>query len=204
MAESRKSKRPYNSARRQAQARETRLKIIEAARVQFTSYGYAGATIEAIAQQAGVAPETIYAAFGNKRAILERLIDVSVGGDDGPVPLLERPGPQTVLHERDPRQQLQLFAADIATILARVAPLFEVMRAAAKTEPEIDDLLQGILRQRLDTMAKFVGHVALREGLDQAAAAETVWALSSPELFRLLTVIAAGPRRPTANGWGIV
>ena len=45
-------------------------------------YGYAGATIEAIAQEAGVAPETIFAVFGNKRTILAKLIDVVVGGDD--------------------------------------------------------------------------------------------------------------------------
>jgi AcrR family transcriptional regulator len=188
MSESKKSKRPYNSARRQAQARETRLKIIEAARGLFTEYGYAGATIEAIAQQAGVAPETIYAVFGSKRAILERLIDISVGGNDAPIPLLERPGPQAVLRERDPRRQLRLFAADISGILARVAPLFEVMRAAAKTEPEIDELLQSILQQRLHTIESSVGHMALREGLTEAGAAETVWALSSPEIYCLLTV----------------
>lgn len=188
MTESEKSKRPYNSARRQAQARATRLKIVEAARELFTTHGYAGATIEAIAQQAGVAPETIYAAFGSKRVLLERLIDVSVGGDDAPQPLLQRPGPQAVLRERDPRRQLRLFAEDISGILARVAPLFEVMRAAAKTEPDIDELLQGILQQRLRTMESFVMHVPLREGLTAAAAAETVWTMSSPEVYRLLTV----------------
>lgn len=191
MTETKKPKRRYNSTRRQAQARETRRKIVAAARMLFIERGYSGATVEAIAQEAGVAPETVYAVFGNKRALLEDVIATSVGGDDEPTSLLERPGPQAVLGELDPRQQLRLFAADIATILERVAPVFEVMRLASKTEPDIADLLDNILGQRLRTMEALAGHMAergaLRAGLDVAPAAETIWTLSSPEIFRLLT-----------------
>jgi AcrR family transcriptional regulator len=190
MTPPKKTKRHYNSTRRKAQARETRLKIVEAARKLFTEYGYSGATIEAIAQEAGVATETIYAVFGNKRAILARLIDISVGGDDEAIPLLERPGPQAVLQEPDPRQQLHLFAHDISTILERMAPIFEIMRLAAKTEPDIADLLQNLLRERLHNMEIFVQslskHGLLRDRLTETQAAETVWTLTSPEVFRLL------------------
>ena len=105
MTQTKKLKRQYNSTRRQAQASETRKQIIEAARKLFAQYGYAGATIEAIALEAGVAPETVFAVFGNKRTILANLIDISVGGDDQPVPLLQRPGPQSVLQEPDPVRQ---------------------------------------------------------------------------------------------------
>src|SRR5262245_18708906 len=137
MAKSQKSKRPYNSTRRQAQARETRRQVVEAARQLFIAHGYAGATIDAIAHTAGVAPETIFATFGNKRTMLAAVMDVAVAGDDKPVPLLKRRGPQEVLQQSEPAQLLQLFAADISNILERVAPLFVVMRVAAKTEPEI-------------------------------------------------------------------
>jgi len=185
-------KRRYNSTRRQAQARETRRQIVEAARKLFTERGYTGATIQEVAKEAGVAPETIYAVFENKRAILAHLIDISVGGDDQPVPLLQRPGPQAVFQEQDSRRQLRLFARDISVILERVAPIFEMMRLAAKTEPDIADLLQNLLSQRLHNMAAFVQnlseHGPLREGLVDAEAAEIVWTLTSPEVFRLLTV----------------
>ncbi len=187
-----KPKRTYNSSRRRAQARETRRTIVAAARLLFIERGYSGATIEAIAQESGVAPETIYAIFGSKRSLLESVIATSVGGDDEPIPLLERPGPQNVLGEQDPQKQLRLFAKDIAMILERVAPDFEVMRLAAKTEPDIADLLDSILSERLQTMEIFAGRIAergaLREGLHAAAAAETIWTLSSPEVYRLLTV----------------
>lgn len=192
MTQPKKTKRRYNSTRRKAQARETRLKIVEAAGKLFTAHGYTGATIESIAQEAGVAPETIYAVFGNKRTILARLIDISVGGDDEQIPLLERPGPQTVLQEFDPNQQLHLFAQDISTILERVTSIFEIMRLAAKTEPEIAELLQNLLKERLHNMEAFVQslskHGSLRDGLTETQAAETIWTLTSPEVFRLLTV----------------
>ena len=191
MTEKQKSKRTYNSSRRKAQARETRQHIVEAARKLFAENGYSGATIESIAQEAGVAKETIFATFGNKRNILASLVDVSVGGDDQPIPLLQRPGPQSVLQEPDPAQQLHRFAEDISGILERVAPVFEILRMAAKTEPDINELLKNLLEERLKNMAIFVQHVAartpLREGLDEAQAAEIVWTLTSPEVFQLLT-----------------
>jgi len=186
------SKRLYRSAKRLAQADETRHQIVEAARKLFVERGYTGATIEAIAQEAGVAPETIYAAFRNKRSILARLINVAVGGDDKSIPLFQRPGPQTVLREQDPRRQLGLFAQDITGILERVAPVFEVMRLAAMTEPDIDILLHKLLDERLHNMEIFVHHLVehgpLREGMDERSAAENVWTIASPEVFRLLTV----------------
>lgn len=198
MKSSTPTKRSYRSARRREQAEQTRLDILQAAREQFIQAGYTGATIKAIARQAGVAPETIYAAFGSKRALLAGLFSLAVGGDEQPIPLLQRPGPQAVLSEPDPVKRLHRFAADIVLILDRVAPLFGVARAAAKSEPEIDALLRAILAERLQTMREFsaliAAHGGLRPGLDIAGAAETIWALTSPELFSLLTGDLAWPR----------
>lgn len=185
-------KRHYNSSRRKLQAQATRRQIVEAARLLFTERGYTGTTIDAIAQQAGVATETVYAVFGSKRAILARLIEVSLVGDEEPVPLLERPGPQAVMRDRDQRRQLHQFAQDIGEIMGRVAVLFEVMRTAASTEPEIGEFLQNILKERLKGMQVFVDHLSangpLLDEMSSSLAAETTWAISSAEVFRLLTV----------------
>ena len=185
-------KRKYDSSRRKEQARQTRLQITEAAYRLFVERGYAGATIEAIAQEAGVAQETVYAIFGSKRKILAFLLDISVGGDDQPVRILDRPGPQAVLHDTNQHHQLVLFSQDISEILTRAAPVFEIIRSAAKLEPEIAELVQNMLEERLQNMTRFVHSVAangsLRDGLDEAQAGEIVWAITSPELFQLLTV----------------
>ena len=184
-------KRTYRSTRRQAQARETRAQILAVARKLFIANGYAGATIEAIAQESGVAAETVFAIFGNKRTILARLVEIAVGGDDQPVPLLKRAGPQAVLKEPDPARQIGMFAQDISAILERVAPLFEIVRMAAKTVPDIAELLQNLLQVRFTNISFFVRrlseHGLFREGLDGLQAAETVWAITSPEVFQLLT-----------------
>ncbi|MFN2198423.1 MAG: TetR/AcrR family transcriptional regulator [Anaerolineales bacterium] len=192
MAPENRPKRKYNSTRRQEQARNTRQQIVAAARRLFPEFGYAGTTIEALAQEAGVAPETIFASFGSKRGVLERLVDFSVGGDDQPIPLMQRPGPQAVQREPDPVRQIQSFASDITMILERIAPVFEVLRMAAKTEPDIADLLNKLLDERLQNLSVFVQRLAehspLRPGLDELQAAEVVWGLTSPELYRLFTV----------------
>ena len=183
-------KRAYDSSRRQEQARQTKRQIIEAARSLFIERGYAGATIDAIAQNAGVASETLYAAFGSKRAILARLFEVSLVGDDLPIPLLERQGPQAAMNEADQHRQIELFADDIYEIMSRVAPLFDVMRGAAKTEPDVAEMLKNMLSARVHGMLAFVRALAkngpLREGLTPERAAETVWTLTSAEVFTLL------------------
>jgi AcrR family transcriptional regulator len=148
--------------------------------------------MEMIAREAGVAVETVYAAFGNKRAILSRLVDVSIVGDDEPVPLFQREGPQAVFAEKDQHRQVQLFARDMTNIMSRMAALFIVMRAAAKTEPDIATMLKKILHDRVGGMKVFLRAVLsngpLREGLTLEQAAETVWAVSSGEVFTLLVV----------------
>lgn len=68
-------KRSYHSRVRQRQAEETRQRILEAARSQFESYGYAATTLEAIAEVAEVSPKTIAAVFGSKRALLAEVIN---------------------------------------------------------------------------------------------------------------------------------
>ena len=191
MAKTRKPKRQYNSTRRQAQAGETRRQVIEAARQLFIEYGYAGATIDAIAQEAGVASETIFATFGSKRAILADVINTAVSGDQ-PVPVLEQPGPQAVRQQTEPKQALQLFATDISDRLERVAPVFAVMRAAAQTEPDIAELLKnqlGIRLRNISTLAeRLAAQKALRKELNVEQAADIIWAVTSPEVFSMLTI----------------
>ncbi len=192
MAEQPPAKRPYRSSRRQAQANQTRLLIVDSARDLFTSRGYSGASIEAIAAAAGVAPETVYAAFGSKLGILKTLVHVSLTGDDSPVPLLQRPFIQSAQLEVTQPSLVRKFARDIYDIMSRIGPIFTIMHAAAPLDPEIAALLEGILRDRLGGMRFFVDLLVrigpLKEGVPPAAAAETVWVLSSAEVFDLLTV----------------
>jgi AcrR family transcriptional regulator len=186
------ARRPYSSQRRKAQAAETRLQILEAARRLFTEHGYAGTTISAIALEAKVSPETVYAIFMSKRALLAGLVGRSVLGEAPSTPLLEQSGPQEVLRSRDQHEQVRLFAAGMRQIMPRVGPVVRVMDTAASTEPEIAALLGQVLEQRLEGMRAFTRMVAsngpLRAGMEAPSAAVTVWAISSAEVHWLLTV----------------
>ena len=197
-------KRKYDSSRRKEQARQTRLQITEAAHRLFIEYGYAGATIDAIAQEAGVAQETVYAIFGSKRKILAFLLDISLGGDDQPLRILDRPEPQAVMQDTDQRRQLAMFAQGITEILTRATPVFEIMRGAAKTEPEIASLVHNLYAERLKNMTTFVHSVAvnggLRNELDETYAGEIIWTITSPDVFQLLSAQLNWPKEKY-NQW---
>jgi AcrR family transcriptional regulator len=188
----RRTKRPYDSSRRQAQAEETRREIVEAAHGLFVERGYARTTIAAIAREAGVAAETVYAAFGNKRAILARVVGVSVVGDHERVPMSDRPGVLAIIQEHDQRNQIRMLAKQMREVHERVGPVWRIMRAAEQDEPDIATLVQEGLKGRLGGMSQFVAVLhsngPLREGVTVSAATETVWALGSAEMHRLLTV----------------
>jgi AcrR family transcriptional regulator len=192
MPKSKSPKRAYDSTRRQAQADETRRHILEAARKLFLERGYAGATAEAIAAEAGVALQTVYAIFKNKRKILVSLMNVSSPtGDEDHVPVTERSGPQAVAREPDQRRQLQMFAEIVAYNLDQVAVISKILVEAARTEVEIDRILQKLNKQRLEHMTlavqQFAAHGPFRENMDESSATDTVWTLTSPEVFLLLT-----------------
>src|SRR5438270_13886069 len=103
--------RTYVSAKRDEQARATRWAILQAARSLFLDRGYAATTLQAIADEAGVAVQTVYASFGNKRELLKQVLDVSIVGDDEPVSVDQRPGVKAAEKASDPRQRARLAAA---------------------------------------------------------------------------------------------
>ena len=191
MTKQKSPKRKYDSSRRQALAEATKIQIAEAARSLFFKRGYAGTTIEEIANGAGVSKENVYAIFGNKQSILAFLLDVAVGGKEFPLPMIEQSAAQTLIQERDPRRQIDRIAQVCGDILSRAAPVYAIMRTAADTEPEIEKRVRHVHKERLKNMTSFFRQVAanspLRKELDEKRVGEIVWALTSPELFRLLT-----------------
>jgi AcrR family transcriptional regulator len=192
MSKPKSPKREYDSSRRQAQASETRRHILEAARKLFMERGYAGATAEAIAAEAGVSAQTIYAIFKNKKRMLVSLMNVSpTTGVEDPTPMSERANVQAVAQERDRHRQLEMFAQVVATNLDQAAVVSEIMSDAAKTEPDFNRILQKLNKQRLEHMTlavqQFAANGPFREEMDEVQARDTVWTLTSPEVFLLLT-----------------
>ncbi len=82
--------RRYDSSRRKLAAAQTRSSILAAARELFISHSYGTTTVAAIAERAGVAQDTVYAAVGTKPAIFRSLIESALSGRDEPVPGAQR------------------------------------------------------------------------------------------------------------------
>ncbi len=191
MSRSVKPRRTYDSPRRREQARATRGAVLDAARDLFVERGFVATTIRSIADHAGVSPETVYATFGNKRSLLSSVLDVSIAGDDATAPLLERPWVQEMRDEPDPRRRVQILAKNGTLILQRVTPIYEVLRGAAAADPEIASLWEQYKSQRFVGQRELVRIAgaggSLREGLSADVAANTLFAIGSPETYRLLT-----------------
>ena len=177
--------------RRARQAAATRLRIVEAAGKLFGERGYAGTTIDAVATEADVAVETVYARFKNKRNLLAAYLDVTIVGDTEPVPLLDRDEVREVREASDQRDQLRRLAHLARTVLERNAPAHAVLRSAAAVDPEVMAIVDEDDRRRRTTQRAFVEIVAnagpLRERLSVADAADTYSVLASPDTFALLT-----------------
>jgi AcrR family transcriptional regulator len=175
---------------RREQALRTRLRILDAATALFVERGYAGATVEMVAERAGVSPPTVYGSVGSKRELLAAAVGNAVRAGVVEQPLLEQAGPQSVRSAHSQTEQLHRFSLDVADRLERVGPLMDVVTAAALHEPEIDALRQRMLQGRLESYRAMIGWLRekgeLRTGLTPTEAADIVWALASPEMHRLL------------------
>ncbi len=186
------SKRSYRSPIREEQARQTRLRILEAARKLFTERGYAATSMQAIAAQANVGMQTIYAIFKKKPRLLVALFNAaSAPPGEEHVPVTERAAPRAVGREHDQRKQIRMFAQVVAGNLSGAAPVSEIMVDAARMEPEIRKVLRVLNTARRQHMMVFVEQLRangpLRDGLEAARARDIVWTLTSPEVFLLLT-----------------
>src|SRR5690606_41839625 len=80
-------KRPDKRAER---ARRTREKVIEAARELFVAQGYGATSLQEVADRAGVAVQTVYCVFRNKRTLFKDVVDTSIAGDTEPVATTDR------------------------------------------------------------------------------------------------------------------
>ncbi|WP_218720084.1 TetR/AcrR family transcriptional regulator [Nocardia sp. MH4] len=178
-----------NTGVRAARTTANREKMLAAARELFTTRGYTPTTMKAIADQAGMAVQTLYFTFATKRAILSELLDVEIAGDTEPVATMDRPWFTEALAAA-PAEQIRLQVAAAATIFARVSPLLEVIRSAAATDPELAEIWETNVAQRhlvqLRLAEALAGKTTLRGGITAARAADIALATLAPETYRLL------------------
>jgi len=164
--------------------------VIAAAARLFSERGYVATSVDDIAAEAGVSRATVFTAVGGKPALLKTALDVAIVGDDQPVSLPDRPRSRAVRAETDPRRYLALYAGIAAEIGARAGAIYEAIRGAAGADPAARALWLDHQAQRRQGGANVVRDLLskadLRPGLEPEAAADIVWVLNDPGLYRLL------------------
>jgi AcrR family transcriptional regulator len=185
-----KLKRPYNSARRQAQAQATRRVILEVAQRLFVTDGYAATTIEAIAAEAGVSAKTVYDTFATKPGVLRGVWDLALKGDTDDAPVEARPWFVQVLEEPDPARMVTLIAHNSVVVKQRIGPVLRVIRAASSVDADsaalwalIQTDFHANQRVLVDAIAKRKG---LKRGLSVERAADILWMLNHPDTWLAL------------------
>jgi len=206
MSENARGKRRYDGSRRRDQATQTRTRIIAAAAQVFLERGYAGATIPAIAAEAGVAVETVYRAATGKAGLLAAAVQVALAGgvERAELPVEQREGIRRVIEETDPRRQLAAYAATQPGVWSRVGPLLRVLDAAAGTDDTLVELRENHAHQRLVGLRRFAGLLAqnnaLRSGLSVERAADLIWTICAQANYDAL-VTARGWSHPDYQDW---
>ena len=177
-------------SKRADRARDTRRRIVEAAARLFVRDGYAATSIQAIADEAGVAVPTVYATLRTKANILRAAFELTVRGDDGSLPLSARAAWQEIEAESDPRKQIDKFARFHTEICEREAAVFAQIEAAAGSDPEATQLLADHDRLRHQTQSRLARKLRSRDrlqpGLTAPKAADMIWTLASERTYLAL------------------
>lgn len=173
--------------RRAERAEETRRRILDAATALFTTVGFAGATIEAIAASADVAVETVYSRFRNKANLLDAILRPAISGLDGNSSLFDRPELSEIRSCRDQHAQVRLLARFSRSVLERTDQLHRILHTAAAVDPNAAEL------ERLDQERRHRGqrlyvemllaNGPLRVGLTPELANDTYAALANPMTY---------------------
>jgi AcrR family transcriptional regulator len=193
MAETVKPRRRYESARRTAQAAQTRRDIITAAGRLFRERGY-GVAMAEIAIDAGVVVETVYRIFGSKAALFAATVEALLAGGTGraETPAAERPAIRAIHDAPDPRNQVALYVGTQPGIHRRAGPLLRALRDAKGSDAELGRLWDEMEAKRLNGQGRFVRMLAersvLKPGLAAEAAIDVMWTLCSLAVYDLLVM----------------
>jgi AcrR family transcriptional regulator len=147
---------PYVSPLREAQAAQTRARILDAAIRVFGEAGYSGASLGRIANEAGVSLETVKQ-NGPKAALLLAGFDHAFAGSEGEGPLHTRELGETA-EELDPSELLPFLVDFVASANARVARLWPRLLEAAAGDDDVAERLRELQANRRSDM---LGAVAM-------------------------------------------
>jgi AcrR family transcriptional regulator len=147
----------------------------------FGRQGYGATSLMEIAQEAGVAVQTVYAVYGSKAGILERLRE-SVVRQPEAARLYEE-----ALQERDRQKKMALFARSIRQRWEQGHDIVTTDMQAGATDPRLRRGIEKTLEMRRAGIERLAQTMA--RGPEAARMAARIDALTLPEVYRELTEV---------------
>ena len=179
-------KRTYNSENRNAQATQTRNRILDSARQLFHSEGFECVTIEKLAQAAEVSIPTVYSLFQSKRGVLFALMD-KVFPTEQHSALVEA-GKQ----EKSAKKRLMITAKLSRQLYDSEKAQIDLFQGASVLAPEFKELQQEREQGRYLRQEEFVNTLmkdkALLKDLSLSQARDILWAFTGRDIYRMCVV----------------
>lgn len=171
--------------RREVAAAETRREILRAARRLFAEHGYAGTSLQQIAEESGVAVQTIYSSVGSKTALVLALNDL-IDEEAGVAEL-----GAGVLGETDPPTMIAKGIHLTRQLNERCGDLIQVLLSAEPAEPDVAAAFADGMRRHEQGFSAMVQRLealgALRSGTTPERAAAVFSMMTSPASWLQLT-----------------
>lgn len=177
-------KRVYNSESRQAQAVQTRSRILVSAKALFQAKGFEGVTIEQMAQAADVSAPTIYSLFQSKRGVLRALMDEALPSDQFEALVKE------AMQEKSPKRHLAKSAKIARQMYDAERAQMDIFHGASILAPEFKELEKEREQRRYKRQEKSVKMIegALLKGLSLSKARDILWALTGRDMYRMFVI----------------
>jgi AcrR family transcriptional regulator len=176
--------------RREVAAAETRREILRAARRLFAEKGYAGTSLQQIAEEAGVAVQTIYSSVGSKTALVLALNDLI--DEEADVAQLGA----EVFGETDPATMIAKAIHLTRQLNERCGDLIQVLLSAAPAEPDAAAVVAEGMRRHESGVSAMVRRLEARGALRNGTTPERAAAV-----FSMMTSAASWLQLTQRAGW---
>jgi AcrR family transcriptional regulator len=174
--------------------------MLDAAYELFCSDGYRATTMEAIAERAGVAVQTLYFTFHTKDELFQEVHERTVLGDENLPPPVQ-PWYLAAVAADDVRDAVRHICRGVLSISRRVAPMIPAFHAVAG-DPA-GEVWERSQRLRHDGMVDLVTALAtkkpLRKNVTKVHAADVLYLLLGPDLYRTMVLQRGWTERQLAN-----
>ena len=146
-------------------------------------------TMQAVADGAGVALDTVYASVGKKPALVELLFETAISSTEHAIPAEQRDYVRKIRETPSAREKLAIYATAVVAIQRRLAPLIHAVAVAGRSAPELAAAWKTISERRARNMKLLAkelvdtGDTRPEQSIDTIA--DVLWVFNSPELYLL-------------------